>query len=85
VPLEVIVDEETRRQRSMKALESREENGRKLDISGEVRIVSGPWRLEEGWWTDAPCVREYWDVEVRGGVYRVYRAGGRGVAGGWGV
>ena len=75
VPLEVIVDEETRRPRSVKALESREENGRKLDITGEVRIASGPWRLEEGWWTDTPSVREYWDLELRGGVYRVYRAG----------
>lgn len=75
VPLGVIVDEETRRPRSVKALESREENGRKLDITGEVRIASGPWRLEEGWWTDTPSMREYWDLEVRGGVYRVYRAG----------
>jgi hypothetical protein len=66
VPLEVIVDEESRRPRSVKALESREENGRKLDLSGEVRIASGPWRLEEGWWTDTPSMREYWDARGAG-------------------
>ena len=43
------------------------------DLSGNVRTSSGPWRLEAGWWNDAPAAREYWDVELdRGGVYRVY-------------
>jgi hypothetical protein len=32
--------------------------------------------VEEGWWSDAPAAREYWDVELeRGGVYRVYQSG----------
>jgi protein ImuB len=45
------------------------------DVSGAVRVSSGPWRVEDGWWTDAPAAREYWDVELeRGGVYRVYQA-----------
>ena len=45
------------------------------DLSGPVRMSSGPWRVEEGWWQDAPKAREYWDVELeRGGIYRVYQA-----------
>jgi protein ImuB len=44
------------------------------DISGDVGLCSGPWKIEQGWWTDRPHVREYWDVELqRGGVYRLYR------------
>jgi protein ImuB len=45
------------------------------DVSGSVRVSSGPWRIESGWWSDAPAAREYWDVELeRGGIYRVYQA-----------
>jgi protein ImuB len=45
------------------------------DLSGTVRTSSGPWRLESGWWSDAPAAREYWDVELeRGGLYRVYES-----------
>jgi len=45
-----------------------------LEISGTVRIASGPWNLEEAWWTDLPAEREYWDVELmQGGIYRVFR------------
>jgi protein ImuB len=45
------------------------------DLSGPVRMSSGPWRVESGWWSDAPAAREYWDVELeRGGIYRVYQA-----------
>jgi protein ImuB len=44
------------------------------DISGDVGLCSGPWKVEQGWWSERPHVREYWDVELtRGGVYRVYR------------
>lgn len=43
-------------------------------IEGEVRVAAGPWRLEEGWWTDEPADRDYWDVELAGGgLYRIYR------------
>ena len=39
-----------------------------------MRIASGPWRMEEGWWLDAPATRAYWDVELSGGgLYRIYR------------
>jgi protein ImuB len=56
------------------ASKPRVEVGATIEISGTVRICSGPWRVEEGWWSDRPDVREYWDVELeRGGVYRVFR------------
>ncbi len=43
-------------------------------VSGSVRVASGPWSLEDGWWTEAPADRDYWDVELSdGGLYRVYR------------
>jgi protein ImuB len=43
-------------------------------ISGSVRVASGPWSLEDGWWTEAPADRDYWDVELSdGGLYRIYR------------
>ena len=47
-------------------------------IAGIVRIASGPWSLEDGWWTETPADRDYWDVELSdGGLYRIYcdRAG----------
>lgn len=51
------------------------------DIAGDVGLCSGPWKIEQGWWTDRPHVREYWDVELqRGGIYRVYRDD---IANGW--
>jgi protein ImuB len=44
------------------------------DIEGDVRVCSGPWRIEEGWWRGSPTAREYWDVETTGGrIYRVYQ------------
>jgi protein ImuB len=56
------------------------EVGATIEISGTVRICSGPWRIEEGWWSERPEVREYWDVELeRGGIYRLFR----GVAEEW--
>ena len=43
-------------------------------ISGNVRVAAGPWSLEDGWWTDVPADRDYWDVELAdGGLYRIYR------------
>lgn len=53
---------------------SAEDEARRPRIAGEVRVASGPWGLEERWWTPAPLAREYWDVELRqGGLYRIYR------------
>lgn len=43
-------------------------------LQGRVRVASGPWNLEEAWWTDEPVTRDYWDVELAGGdLYRIYR------------
>lgn len=43
-------------------------------VEGRVRVAAGPWRLEEGWWSDEPVTRDYWDVELSdGGLYRIYR------------
>ncbi|HVR30422.1 MAG TPA: DNA polymerase Y family protein [Thermoanaerobaculia bacterium] len=62
------------RQRSAAAAGSRPAAGASPRIEGAVRVASGPWELEEGWWTEAPVRREYWDVELDGGgLYRIYR------------
>jgi protein ImuB len=43
-------------------------------IAGRVQVASGPWRVEEGWWTEEAVDRDYWDVELSdGGVYRIFR------------
>ncbi|MGH9399561.1 MAG: hypothetical protein ACRD00_04275 [Thermoanaerobaculia bacterium] len=43
-------------------------------ISGSVKVAAGPWSLEEGWWTEEPAQRDYWDVELSdGALYRIYR------------
>ncbi len=53
---------------------TRVEVGASTEIEGSVRLSSGPWRVEEGWWADTPADRDYWDIELqRGGIYRVYR------------
>lgn len=42
-------------------------------IHGRVRVASGPWNLEEEWWTENGAERDYWDIELSdGGVYRIY-------------
>ncbi len=43
-------------------------------IQGAVRVASGPWSLEEGWWGAAPVTRAYWDVELTNGdLVRIFR------------
>lgn len=47
---------------------------RRLRLDGHVRVAAGPWQLEEGWWSDQPVAREYWDLELDAGpLVRVYR------------
>lgn len=70
--LEVIAEDDAR------PLEVRtpanEESERRPKLEGRVKVASGPWGLEEGWWTDDPTGRDYWDVELAGGgIYRIYR------------
>ncbi len=46
---------------------------RRLHLDSAVRVTSGPWALEERWWSDRPVDRSYWDVELEsGGIYRVF-------------
>ena len=49
-------------------------------VEGIVRVSSGPWRVEEKWWSAQERIdREYWDVELSdGGLYRIYRDVDRG-------
>ncbi|HYB53444.1 MAG TPA: hypothetical protein VEG84_06235 [Thermoanaerobaculia bacterium] len=55
-------------------LSIRSSEGASPEIAGSVRIAAGPWSMEEGWWSDAPAARDYWDVELsEGGLYRIYR------------
>ncbi|HEU5162494.1 MAG TPA: hypothetical protein VFV54_05070, partial [Thermoanaerobaculia bacterium] len=70
--VEVHVDESSK-PCSIRTIPSNDPKEKKLEINGAVRVASGPWRLEDGWWSDNPVVREYWDVEAANGVYRMYR------------
>jgi len=43
-------------------------------VEGDVRVGSGPWRLEERWWSEEAIERDYWDVELSdGGLYRIFQ------------
>jgi protein ImuB len=53
---------------------AQEASDKRPTIAGAVRVAAGPWRIEEGWWSDAPVEREYWDVELdAAGLFRIYR------------
>jgi protein ImuB len=53
---------------------SSETTAKQLRLQGSVKVASGPWNLEEDWWTEDPIERDYWDVELTdGGLYRIYR------------
>jgi protein ImuB len=61
------------RPRSLHTLSS-EEQAKTLRIAGQVRVASGPWELEENWWSQDRTERDYWDIELEGGgLYRIYR------------
>ena len=51
----------------------REEDDKRLSLDGRIRIASGPWTMEEAWWSEDPVDREYWDVELASGLYRIFR------------
>jgi hypothetical protein len=59
---------------SVESVSGEESSQRRPRIRGRVRVASGPWSLEEEWWTEDPTERDYWDVELSdGGLYRIYR------------
>ncbi len=42
-------------------------------LGGRVVAVAGPWRIAAEWWSDSPCARDYYDLELTdGGLYRCY-------------
>jgi len=51
-------------------------------IGGPVRGAVGPWQLEEGWWGEPPA-RDYWDVELPAGTYRIFRVKEGQSSGNW--
>lgn len=56
------------------ALRPRPEAAQTTQIAGDVRVASGPWHLEEGWWKQNPAQRDYWDVEMGSGeLLRIYQ------------
>ena len=61
-------------QASLRLISVASESGATPRIQGLVRVAAGPWTLEDGWWSNQPVERDYWDVELSGGgLYRVYR------------
>jgi hypothetical protein len=70
--MEVLTDEEKLVSVRSLAPDTREKPA--VEITGPVRAASGPWTLEEGWWSGSPAARAYWDVELEGGgLYRLFR------------
>lgn len=47
----------------------------KRRLSGEIKVASGPWAVEQDWWSEHdPVDRDYWDVELdNGAIYRIFR------------
>lgn len=43
-------------------------------LGGRAVVSGGPWRIETEWWSEHPCRRDYYDVQLSdGGIYRLYR------------
>ncbi len=43
-------------------------------IQGRIKVASGPWSLEDEWWSEHSIERDYWDIELaEGGLYRLFR------------
>ncbi len=48
-------------------------------FGGRVVVASGPWRIETAWWTEQPCRRDYFDIQLSdGGTYRLFEERSRG-------
>ncbi|MCP3858572.1 MAG: hypothetical protein GY704_02875, partial [Phycisphaeraceae bacterium] len=46
---------------SMRLISVASESGATPRIQGLVRVAAGPWTLEDGWWSNQPVERDYWD------------------------
>lgn len=69
----VALEVKTRASSEPASLQSIRGKGLHPEIAGKVRVAAGPWRLEEGGWSDRPVTRDYWDVELfDGGLYRIF-------------
>ncbi len=76
IPLEVGLDPRNQGDSCLRpcALRPRQEAANSTRIAGPVRVASGPWQLEEGWWKQNPVQRDYWDVEMGSGeLLRIYQ------------
>jgi protein ImuB len=75
LPLEVQVAGETPHERPSHVRPlGGDDTVKRLRLEAPVRVASGPWQLEEGWWSEQPVAREYWDLELASGpLVRVYR------------
>ena len=52
----------------------REGSAKRPQVQGKIKVASGPWSLEEQWWSKEGVERDYWDIELTdGGLYRIYR------------
>lgn len=51
----------------------RDDELRRPVIQGGVKVASGPWKLEDSWWSCEAVQRDYWDIELTdGGLYRIF-------------
>jgi protein ImuB len=82
VPLEVVTDSSSEQEPQSESAASPREilsltaegSLKRPQIQGRVKVASGPWTLEEEWWSETPVERDYWDIELSdGGTYRVFR------------
>jgi protein ImuB len=77
--VEVLTGEEAARPAELRGTVADDTTEKRPRVEGRVRVASGPWGLEEGWWSGDPVARDYWDVELaQGGLYRLYRERGSG-------
>jgi protein ImuB len=74
VELEVITGEPAAaKPLSLRALKNIGSKNAGASITGKVKVASGPWRMEEGWWTEERAARDYWDIELADGrLYRIF-------------
>lgn len=52
----------------------RDDSAKRPAIQGHIKVASGPWSLEDEWWSEQSTERDYWDIELtEGGLYRIFR------------